>query len=87
MTENEGPKLVEEPKQIEPQKILPICSHCGADPLLPIVRQINLPFKANAPPAMFLLLYCSACRKLIPVSDVVFLGLPESPIADPRRLS
>ncbi len=70
-----------------PKQLLPICPLCGADPLLPIARQVNLPFTRGGPPIMFVIVYCGQCRKPLPAADFVCLGIPEqqSPIAMPGR--
>lgn len=76
---------VENPIKEAPKQLLPVCPMCGTDPLLPIAREIGLPFKRGVPPMMFLIIFCEHCRKPLPAADFVCLGIPQeqSPIARP----
>lgn len=68
----------------------PLCPFCKADPLLPMARELRLPFAPDTPPAVLFLVWCQRCRKLIPSTYYVYLGVaaPDpSQIVTPKNVS
>lgn len=55
-------------------KLVPICPHCGADPVMPI----GIPF--NMPPAQILIVFCRKCRNAIPA---ILLGVEKPRVQIP----
>lgn len=74
---NEAPATEQPQPALQP--VLPVCPHCGADPV-----KLTLMFQPFPGGQIASLVFCGDCRKLLPAQIVAMANEQQSRIVKPR---